>query len=458
MQLRILAIIAILPLAAALAGCACPCAKCGVPRTPEAPCIHDLCDCNQAPPDLASEILPTGELIPLPAPGETYQLLDVATCQCNAATNDTVANMVELERHWAQVIIQCDTKGVQENYCLDRDLLSLHACQIRNESAATALKAFYQLAGLEAQHHYLLHALNETATTLARVDNMNEAGIEPPDGIDRTSVLKQINQMEDQLTQMEYLRLQLNGQLQHLIGCPLNENSFYWPQIDWHPDMSPVDAELELAMGLANRQDLQGLEVLLCNLERISLPVARGVLNYADSTIGTVEPREGIIHTLRCFHCYEHEVPVRCRQLGLFYDDTESKATAEIKGAVYKIGLQQHRVVIAQQTLLDLRDKLSALNKTRDMDDVTVFHISSLRVEIDEAESQLIEQVIALKLAQVELKKAKGELANECGYVPRLCLDGCCNGACMRCEGGLGMGCQNGNCHRGLSKKSCQCE
>ncbi|TWU25995.1 TolC family protein [Bythopirellula polymerisocia] len=458
MQLRILAIIVIFPLAAVLAGCACPCAKCGVPRTPHAPCIHDLCDCNQAPPDLAAEIPRAGELLPLPAPTETYQLLDAATCQCNAATNNAVANMVELESHWATVIIECDTKSVQENFCLDRDLLSIHACQLRNESAAVALTAYYQLAGLEAQHHYLQHASKESEKTLARVQNMRESGIELPEGIDRTTILKQINQMEDRLTQMEYLRLQLNGQLHQLIGCPINEHAFYWPAIEWYPDMTPVDAELELAMGLQNRQDLQGLELLLCNLEKVTLPVARAVLHYADSTVGSAEPRSGIIHALRCCKCNEHEVPVRCRQLAIFYDDTEDKATAEIKNAVYKIGLQQHRVVIAQQTVLDLRQKLEDLTKTREVNDVAVFQLSSLRIEIDQAETELIEQVIGLKLAQVELKKAKGMLANECGYVPKLCLEGCCNGACMRCEGGLGFGSQSSTCRSGCSKPSSRCE
>ncbi len=452
MQLRILSIVVLLSFVTIVGGCACPCAKCGVPRTPRAPCIHDLCDCNQPPPDIANVIPTNGDLLPLPAPTETYQVLTAATCQCNAATNNAVANMVELERHWAMVIIQCDTKGVQENFCLDRDLLSLHACTIRNETAGAALTAYYQLAGLEAQHHHLQHALSESEKSLSRVEKMRESGIELPDGINRTAILKQINQMEDQLTQMEYLRLQLNGQLQKLIGCPLNEHAFYWPEMDWHPEMSPVDAELELAVGLQNRHDLRGLELLLCNLEKITLPVARAVLHYADSTVGSVEPRSGIIHVLRCCKCNEHEVPVRCRQLAMFYDDTESKATAEIKNAVYKIGLQQHRIVIAQQTLLDLRDRLDQLIKTRDVEDVAIFQISALRIEIDQAESALIEQVVGLKLAQVELKKAQGLLSTECGFEPQLCLEGCCNGACMRCEGGLGYGCQCGNC----KTESCQ--
>src|SRR5690606_34634489 len=112
-------------------------------------------EAESEPPALMDLVFEEEELLPLPAPAETYQLLDAATCQCSAAKNSAVANMVELERYWAKVVIECDSKRVRENYCLDRDLLSLHACSIRNAAAASALTAFYQLAGLEAQQHYL---------------------------------------------------------------------------------------------------------------------------------------------------------------------------------------------------------------------------------------------------------------------------------------------------------------
>ena len=147
MQLRIFAITVIVSLLAVLAGCACPCAQNGVPGTPHVPCLHSQCTCQQLPPDLAGQIPILGELVPLPAPSETYQLLTASQCQCSAAANNTVANMVELERHWAGVIVQCDTKPVQENFCLDRDLLSLHACTVRNSPAGAALTAYYRLAG-----------------------------------------------------------------------------------------------------------------------------------------------------------------------------------------------------------------------------------------------------------------------------------------------------------------------
>ncbi|MCG8448005.1 MAG: TolC family protein, partial [Pirellulales bacterium] len=432
MVLRLLAIALLLPLGGMLSGCACPSSKCGVPGTPCAPCIYERVEPEDTPPDLM--ISGENQLVPLPAPTETYQLLEAATCQCNAATNASVANMVELERHWAKVIIECDTKAVRENLCLDRDLLSLRANDLRNQAAASALTAFYQLAGLEAQKHYLYAGLEESQKTLERIDKIKAEGLEIPNGIERSEVVAKISQLEDQTLQIDLLRVQLNGQLQTLIGCPLNETSFYWPQVDWQPDLTPLDVEGELLSGLSTRIDLRGLSLVLCKLHKTTLPIARGVLKFSDSTVGSVEPREGWIHVARCFRCNETEVPIRCRQLALFYDHTERGATVEIKGVVYKIGLVQQQIVLAQQAVEALQDRLDELIKKRDVEDVTVFEISKIRGRLYEAQAELIEQVVALKIARVQLREAQNVLPIECGFNPHLCCEGCCDGDCCQCS------------------------
>jgi hypothetical protein len=51
-----------------------------------------------------------------------------------------------------------------------------------------------------------------------------------------------------------------------------------------------------------------------------------------------------------------------------------------------------------------------------------------------EAEVDLIDQVVALEMAKVDLRRAQGELARECGFVPQLCCEGCCDGACCKCS------------------------
>src|SRR5688572_19418986 len=112
MHLPRIAIIAIMSVATAAAGCRCPSASC-VPATPKAPC--DLADGprDAAQPDLVllAPDCAQGQcqLQPLPIPGETYRLLSPAECQCRAAANANLANLVELEEHWASVIIECDS-------------------------------------------------------------------------------------------------------------------------------------------------------------------------------------------------------------------------------------------------------------------------------------------------------------------------------------------------------------
>jgi hypothetical protein len=433
MVIRHLAIIGCVAYLSAVAGCRCPSAGC-VPCTPSAPCLHELTSGGENPPELFVQLPDCQDsdcgLMPLPAPDESYQLLDAKTCQCHAATNANTANLVLLERYWAGVVIECDSRAVRDNLCLERDLLALHATGIRNKAAGTALETFYQLAGLEARKFYLEQALQETVRSLNRADSLSKEGL--PLKIDRAEIAGSLSQLQDRQLQMDYLRVQLNGQLQMMLDCPQDEQSFYWPQIDWQVDESHLDADVELALGLAGRSDLRGLQLMICQLEKRTLTVARGVVAIADGTLGSVEPTAGIVHKLRCFRCSDGEVPIRCRQLALMFSDTQELATAEIKGAVYEVLLQQKRIVLSRQAVKQRRQRLHALTVKRDVDEVAIFELSKARGRLFEAESELIQQVVQLKIAQVRLRKAKGLLAKECGFEPTLCLEGCCHGACCR--------------------------
>lgn len=431
MLLRILALTTIMPLSLLLSGCACPSGGCA-PNTPCLPCVNELTVPNSELPNFV-ELTSAEMLVPLPVPTETYQLLNADTCKCRAATNMTKANLVELERHLAKIVIECDTKNVAENFCLDRDLLALRATGLRNEAAGMALEAFYQLAGLEVQKQYLELGIAELQLTLKRINKFQEKGIALPSQLNRSEIIAQLAELEDQKLQLDFSRIQLNGQLQKTTGCPLDEQTFFWPELDWQPNLQPIDIDAKLAEGLSTRSDLRGINLLLCKLEKHTLPVARGVLKFAESTVGTVEPQKGLIHTLRCFRCNECELPIRCKQLAMFYSDTEQNAIAEIKSAAYHIGLQQQRVVAAQTLTQELEDRLRVMKETRDIEDISVFEISNARARVYQAQSKLIERVVELFISEVTLRKAQGMLALECGFCPQLCCEGNCDGACSCC-------------------------
>jgi hypothetical protein len=252
--------------------------------------------------------------------------------------------------------------------------------------------------------------------------------------VQREQLAAQLATLQDDRLELGFQRLQLTGRLQKLMGCPVSEQNFFWPEIDWTPDLTPVDADAELAYGLPRRYDLRAINLMWCNLDKSTLRVARGVLNVADGGVGSVEPTEGWIHRLRCIRCNGAEVGVRCRQLQMFFSDTEQLATGEIKGAAFQVVLQQQRVAHAREAVANQRTYVHELEALRDADDVPVFRLTDARTRVYTAEAELIQQVALLKIAQSNLKRAQAELGEECGFTAKLCREGCCTGACTECQ------------------------
>lgn len=440
-------------------GCRCP-TPCCVPATPVAPCSFQEALPASEPPDVASLVgqLCEAELCEgyscerpsrLPSHGESYDLLDAKTCQCNACTNATVANLTDLERHWASVLICCEEGAVEEAICLTRNLLTLQSAEHRNQAAGSALTTYYLLAAAEVQDDYLERGIAEVTSTLERVDSLEQASLPAPEEIDRGGLMSRRTQLLDQRQQLKLARIQLNGQLKRLLGCPIETQRLFWPQVDWTPCLEPLDFDAVVYEGLLSRTDVRTVQLVRCKLSRATLPVARAVLKVADSTLGTVEPAPGIIHQIRCGECEKQEIPIRCRQLTLLANETQRVATAKIKSAAFKVMIQQDRVRLAKEAVDSTRMRLAELEKMRDAKNKSVFQISASRVRVFEAEAELVKQIADLKVAEVALRQERGDLCIECGYQPSLCGEFCCTGCCGRhcgCTGGCGTCCESCNC------------
>ncbi|MEM8865478.1 MAG: TolC family protein, partial [Planctomycetota bacterium] len=394
----------------------------------------------------------------LPGPTECYETLDATTCQCNAATNTSIANAVALERHWANVLISCEEGLVEEALCLTRSLLALQAADLRNASAATALTSFYLLAGVEAQQDYLDRGISELETAIRRLDSLKEEGLPTPDQIDRSVLATQLVELRDKNLQLCLLRIQLNGQLKRQLGCPLDERRFFWPRVEWAPNLAPIDIESAVAEGLSSRVDLRSLQLVRCKLSKATVPVARLVLQVADGTLGAVTPTPGLIHHLRCADCKKHEIDVRCRQLLLLEEDATQLAIAKVKNGAYKVMTQQDRVRLAKQAVDERRAELNRLEKIREVEDISIFEISAARGRLFEAEATLVEKVIELKVAEVALRETQGMLAVECGYSVSICGEHCCTGECGCRPCRTSSACSGSACSRSAcSGSACGC-
>ncbi|MEN1681869.1 MAG: hypothetical protein AAGJ46_19995 [Planctomycetota bacterium] len=423
------------------AGCRCPSCRTVCPP-PVAPCAFEPTEPTAAP-DLPAlipfeEASPADSLCLLPGPIDGYDLLDRGTCQCHAATNTVVANAVLIEKRWAEVLIDCEEGAVEESLCLTRSLLALQAADLRNTAAASALTSFYLLAGVEAQEEYLRRGIAEVEATLRRVDSLRSSGLEVPKELDRDEVAARLDDLEDKRLQLGAARVQLNGQLKRSLGCPLDQRRFFWPSVQWAPNLSGVDVNAAVDIGLANRTDLRSLRLVRCKLNKATVPIARIVLQVADGSLGTVTPTSGIVHKLRCGDCYKQEVSVRCRQLTMLERDTEQLAIGKIKSAACKVAVQQDRVRLARAAVEHRRNELTRLEKLRDVEDRSIFEVSVARGRLFDAESALVTKVVELKVAEVALREVQHLLAVDCGYGVAICGEHCCTGECGGC------GCRGG--------------
>ncbi|MCA9241741.1 MAG: hypothetical protein KDA37_16135, partial [Planctomycetales bacterium] len=344
---------ALLTLAALMGGCKCPSTRCA-PCARVAPCAYERSVAVWETPDLTQQAMSADDslfLFPcqLPSPEDTYHLIDASACQCNAAMNAKVPYLLELEQHWAGVLIDCESEAVRKALCLTRDLLVLREAELRNKAAGAALTSFYLLGGVEVQLLYAQRGIDEAQVTLDRIDALTAKGLQAPEVVDRADLASRLNDLQDAKLQLDLTRVQLNGQLKKLLDCPLNLHDNFLPQVDWRCEFSTPDYDTLAAEGIAHRSDVRSVRLAACRLEKATVPVSRAVLAVADTALGTVEPqgRLGVCRLIRCGCCYEQEESIRRRQLCALLAEARGVAEAKIKAAAYQVVSQQQRVALA---------------------------------------------------------------------------------------------------------------
>lgn len=416
MNNRFLILVAVLLAAAATAGCRCPSRGC-VPSVAKKCCPVETTFAEEVVTDVSAV---AACAVPLPTPGDEYQLLTEPDCQCTAAANSATGDMLLLEEHLACVFSECEGLKPHLNLSVQSDLLALYGAEKRGIAAAEAMVAFYRLAELEAAAPHLRRLITEAENAARRAKEMSESitGDFDPSGLDR-----QLLEVRGRLSETELQRLQLNGQLQRKLGCTLPVNSFFWPQVFPHVNAEPIDVDAAACVGLATRHDLRMIRLVKCELDNCTLPVGRAFLAAVDGALGAAKVSDGWINKLRCVCCSDHELPVRCRQLELLLDEAERSATIEIRMAAFKVLSQYQNITLAKSTLDSWKQRLRAVQAKRDLEDTTSLEIAKIQISVYLAEIELVNQIAELRLALLDLRRAQGLLPAECGFEPECCCN-----------------------------------
>jgi hypothetical protein len=362
-----------------------------------------------------SQVVLTDDRPPSPAP--LYQRLDAPRCQCLAAAHAPLANLLEGE----QRIYACQAQRHTHSACagqLRAQILAYGAHDERNRAAASALRAFYQLAEAEAGRAALADALTEVDLSIDALDQIRGEGLMI--NIEPGTLRRQRLALVQQQAEVDSTISQLNVRLRSLLGLT-GPPAALWPEADLRVTVEPLDPDVEAAEGLAARPDLGALRLLTrcCSLD--TLATIRAALAQVSPSLGGALPK-AILDVLGGDPCRDAELANRCRQLRMLLTEREQQADAEIRQAVTAVEAALEQIGVAKDLVASWRKRVEQLESMRiDGPPNIPFELRSAKVELFRAESDLIHSVVAWRIARVDLLAAKGVLAGECGFGSQAC-------------------------------------
>lgn len=338
-----------------------------------------------------------------------------------AAANSKLADLTELER---QAVAQAagNHRKTARLASLQQQLLCLRAIHERNQSASQALQAFYHLAEVRGNGPFLEGSLTQLGRLREDLRLAKEQGVKV--SADATALDRKQLKMQDQQQQAELADAQLSEQLRGLIGLSPGEPTRLLPQPNLRLSVDPIDLEAAISVGLQTRADLAALRLLLSELDTQTLPAARSSLSQTDPGLGVPAPSLSMIHILFKRNTAACELEIRRAQLSELLETREQQIASEIRLAVREIETHLKQAALATETLASWQRRLGDLQALREVGSATPLEINETQFEIAAAESALLKQVVAVRLAEVKLKEAQGLLAAECGYDIGVCLAG----------------------------------
>lgn len=383
--------------------------------TPVTACSPGLGACGG--PEVLNPLPPAPEVVPS-SYNETvdFRCIDEQAAACLAASNSLAANLVRLERR--QVLTAGTGHGANEHRtAVHEKTLQYREVQRRNESAGDALELFYRLAELQFSQSFSDRSLTELVEIERNLQQLDQQGIQSP--IDSGSITRQRLLAISQSAEVTAGIQQVSGQLSYLIGRH-EEAPPLAVRTDLKLPAEMPDVEAAVAEAFAYRADLAVVRFMLVNLDEDTLPVARGLLSFAEAAAGSTPPLSlsSLIHHRQRA---EEEIVIRRQQLCRLLIDRQDFIRAEVSQAARQVATATREAGIRQETL-DLQRRGLESSEQRRGDGVSAFDINQARLEVVRSEQQAFAAVIQVHLAWVRLHRAQGLLAEECGYrLPYYC-------------------------------------
>jgi len=357
------------------------------------------------------------KILGYPRPGGQYHALSPADCQCLAVNAAPRANLLDDER---RALAARESRGLcqGEDNSLTYDVLRTAALEDRNRQAGEALNDYYSLAQREAQLDLAGRAIGDAHRGVEGFNKAAEQGLMTR--ADKTEFPRREIELRDQQAQLQNGVLQLNSRLWHSIGIrPNSPDDRIWPTTDMTVTVEPIDVDEAVQIGLASRPELGLLRRARCatteqlNSARVALSQVSPLLGLAPQPAKCDGPF-GILEALKVKARAERELAERQQQLNRLAWQREQEVAAEIRQNVATVELRLRQVALAKESLAQWRSRTEELQGRSQTGGATFAEVIGGRLATAQAESDLIEQIAAWKIAQARLKQSQGLLVMEC--------------------------------------------
>jgi hypothetical protein len=345
---------------------------------------------------------------------ELYRRLDPHECQCLAAQNSLLGNLLDAEGRTSGAAGGRPGRKQAANDALRRGVLAARAAHQRNTSAGDALELFYLLAEAEAGRESLGASLAEIDRAIANLRELRARGLKVE--ADEGKLARQRLDLLEQQADLELSIRQLNSQLKSLTGIDSQSQTDIWPVADLEVDTAPVDADEAVAAGLTHRADLEALRRLRGSLSADTLPIVRAALGGVNPLLGGKPVACSLLAALGCSRSKSSEVASRQGQVDQLLAYQERAVVTEVRQAVETLNARSRELTLAKQISNSRQQDLKRLEQRREADGVTAFDLLAARLALIESESDQVHRAMAWKIARARLKQAQGLLAVECGY------------------------------------------
>jgi hypothetical protein len=372
-----------------------------------------------------------------PVNGVPYRALAEPEGQCLAARASSLANSLDLKRQ--QIADQAarshsHSKKAQELAEAQEEILYASALEARNQSAGTAMEAYYRLAQVETQSSGLLLSFAELEDTIRQTEDLVAQGIHPP--VELETLRRQRHGLQSEGVQLKARIDQLNVSLRRLLGFDINCEDFrFWPAIVWCHVYTPIDIDAAVSVGLANRPQLVLLRSLVEQLSAGNQPAVVQMLGASNGLISMAAkpplcPKVAMLVNALCGPSKEEGLEETCRQLNQTLADTEHQVSSEVRHAVLAAEAQLRLAILAREKVVSWQRDVRDLLERKETGAASFAEISKAKLELLRAQSDYVREVMTWKLSLVAVRQAQGLLVQECGYPladachPPRCLGG----------------------------------